>query len=105
VAVLFLGVFGAMKNSEAYKESLAKAQASPALQEAIGTPIKDTFFVAGSVATENGKDTAELAYAVTGPKGGAAVTVSGVKESGGSWVYSKMEAIVDGKEPINLLAE
>lgn len=108
VAVVFMGVFGALKGSDAYKESLAKAQASPQVKELIGEPIKDTFAVAGSVSTENGVDKADLVYPITGPKGAGTVTVSGSRQGGTAWNYTQMQVVVtvDGKETtINLLEE
>lgn len=108
VAVVFMGVFGALKGSDAYKESLAKAQASPQIKELLGEPIKDTFVVGGSVSTENGAEKVELVYPITGPKGAGAVTVSGEKPAGGTWTYTQMQVVVtaDGKDTtVNLLEE
>lgn len=104
VCALVFGVFGAMKSSPVYAESLAKAQASPLVQEALGTPIKDTFVVTGSVSTENGVEKADLTYPISGPKGAASVHAAATKE-GGSWVYTEMSVTPEGKEPINLLEE
>jgi hypothetical protein len=113
MAVLFVGVFalaasfvmGMMKSSGAYKEGLARAKECPAVQAALGTPIKDGFFVTGNVSTGGTSGKADLAVPISGPKGKATLCVVASK-SAGQWSFSTLAVEVKGSsENISLLAE
>lgn len=113
MAVLFVGVFalaasfvmGMMKSSGAYKEGLARAKECPAVQAALGTPIKDGFFVTGNVSTGGTSGKADLAVPISGPKGKATLCVVASK-SAGQWSFSTLAVEVKGSsENISLLEE
>ena len=40
-------VFSLMKSSDAYQDAVARAQADPAVQAALGAPIEEGLFVTG----------------------------------------------------------
>jgi len=111
MAVLFVGVFalaasfvmGLMKSSGAYKEGLARAKECPAVRAALGTPIKDGFFVTGNVNTGGTSGKADLAIPISGPKGKATLYILASK-SAGQWSFSTLSVEVKGSsENINLL--
>ena len=98
-------VMGMMKSSGAYKEGLARAKECPAVQAALGTPIKDGFFVTGNVNTGGTSGKADLAIPISGPKGKATLYILASK-SAGQWSFSTLSVEVRGSsESINLLAE
>lgn len=89
VALLLAIIFGALKSSDAYAQSLALARADPRVQAALGSPIEPGFLVTGQMKIVNSRGRADLSYAITGPKGTGAVHVVAAK-SGGPWVFSIM---------------
>ena len=100
-------IIGVIKKTDAYAGALQRAQNSAELQAAIGTPMEPSYWVLGSIKTENGAESTEFAIPVTGPKGAAAVTVKASRPAGATaWEYSVLEALVasgDRKnETINL---
>ena len=83
-------VFGAMKSSDPYKDSLAKAQANPKVREALGTPVKDGFFFTGNINVTNDSGNALLDIPLEGPAGKGTLHVEGSR-SGGVWTYPVRE--------------
>ena len=109
IGLLMTAVFGAIKSSEPYREALARAEASPALQAALGQPIRPGFFPTGTIRTgfdipggETGQ--ADLAIPISGPKGTATLRVVAEKSDAG-WKFLTLEAMVAGQaRPIDLLS-
>jgi len=95
VALLFLAfigstlviVFSAMKPTDVYKEALARANANPAVIEALGLPIRDGFLVSGNTNVNGASGESNLAIPISGPKGKGTIYVSANK-SLGQWNYS-----------------
>jgi len=103
IAVVFGAASGVMKSSDAYKEGLARAQASAAVTEALGTPVVTGWFTSGSVNVSGGSGEAHLEIPISGPKGKGTIYVEAAK-SAGAWSYSKLEvAIAASGERIDLL--
>jgi len=97
-------IFGIMKSSDAYTGALAQVQASPAAAVALGSPIKDSFYVLGSISLSNSSGQADLQIPVSGPKGSGTVYVVAAK-SLGSWHFNQLVLVIDQtKEQIDLLA-
>ena len=65
-----------MKSSDAYSGAVARAQSSPAVMAALGTPIKDGIFFAGNISENNTSGSANLVIPISGPKGTANLYVS-----------------------------
>ncbi len=93
IAVVFTAASGMMKSSDAYKAGLARAQASAAVTEALGSPIAPGWFTSGSVNLTGGSGEAHLEIPISGPKGKGTVYVEGTK-SAGEWTYSKLEVVI-----------
>lgn len=89
IAVLVFVVFAAMKSSDVYKTAVARAKASPAVTQALGSPLKEGMLVSGSTNTSGGSGSADLSIPVSGPKGQGTIYVTATK-SGGEWIYSKL---------------
>ncbi|HTK77961.1 MAG TPA: cytochrome c oxidase assembly factor Coa1 family protein [Gemmataceae bacterium] len=109
IGALVTFVFGAIKSSEPYRDAVARAEASPALQAELGQPIRPGFFPTGSIHVgldAPGRRTghADLSIPVSGPKGTA--TVRAVAEnSDAGWTFTTLEAVIPGRErPIDLLS-
>ncbi len=104
VLTLGYGLFSLLKGSEPYQESLARVQNHPVAIAALGAPIEPGFFVTGNVNLENQSGDADISYRVSGPNGGAAVSVT-ANRSEGEWQYQAMSATLDTSgETIDLLA-
>lgn len=102
--VFFVSILGVIKNTDVYKTALQRAQQSPAVQEALGAPINDTFMVMGKVSTDNGQGTADFQIPVTGSKTGGAIICKASKPPGGQWEFSQLEVVVGTtNQTINLL--
>ena len=95
VGSIVLMVFSAMKSTDVYKEALARAKASPAVIEALGSPIKDGFLVSGNSNVNGASGESNLAIPISGPKGKGTIYVSATK-SLGRWIYSGLVVEVSG---------
>jgi hypothetical protein len=82
-------IFGWIKSSDAYSGALARARSSPSVIAALGTPIRDGFFVMGKVSITGTNGEARFAIPVAGPKGAASIFVQASK-SLGVWHYDHM---------------
>ena len=103
IAVVVGAASGMMKSSDAYKEGLARAQASAAVTEALGTPIAPGWFTSGSVNVSGGSGEAHLEIPISGPKGKGKIYVEATKSTG-EWSYSKLEVVIAASgEHIDLL--
>jgi hypothetical protein len=89
IALLFSFVFGMMKSSDVYSQALTRAKASPAVIEALGTPITEGYFTSGSIQETGPSGSAELSIPISGPKGAATIYLE-ARESAGQWSFSKL---------------
>jgi hypothetical protein len=94
VAFLVLVVFGAMKQSDAYKMAVARAKANPRVTSALGTPISEGWFLSGHTNVNMGSGDADLTIPISGPKGKGTIYAVATK-SAGEWTYSKLEVKID----------
>ena len=94
LAFLVLVVFGAMKQSDAYKMAVARAKADPRVTSALGTPIDEGWFMSGKTNVNGGSGDADLSIPISGPKGKGTIYAVATK-SAGEWTYSKLEVKID----------
>jgi len=59
VGSIVIIVFSAIKSTDPYKDAFAKAKMHPAVIEALGSPIKEGFFVSGNTNVRNPEDRAK----------------------------------------------
>jgi len=103
VVGIFALVFGIMKSSDAYKMAVLRASNSPQVVAAIGRPIKEGTFTAGSIHVTNETGEANLIIPISGPKGQGNIHV-GATKSGSMWTFYKLYVVVDGSgQQIDLL--
>jgi Cytochrome oxidase complex assembly protein 1 len=80
-------VFSAVKSTDPYKDALARAKMHPAVIEALGSPIKEGFFVSGNTNVNGASGESNLSIPISGPKGKGTIYVKAAK-SLGRWSYS-----------------
>ena len=96
-------VFGMMKSSGAYQGAVAKAQADPSVQQALGTPIEEGMFVTGAISVGAGSGQADLSIPIRGPDGQATIQVV-AEQSAGQWTFSTLVVeIKNSRQRIDLL--
>jgi hypothetical protein len=83
-------LFGLMKSSDAYQDAVAAAKADPAVQQALGTPIEEGWFMSGSININGASGDADLSIPISGPNGTATIYVVAEK-SAGQWTFSTLE--------------
>jgi hypothetical protein len=111
LAVFAAMVFGGLyvvsvflKSNDACREAVARAQAHPAVQAALGTPVEEGTFVFGKAHESGTGGSVDVDMFLAGPKGGACLSVLAAK-SGGIWRFSRLEVILESSpERINLLS-
>ena len=89
-------IFGAMKSSDAYKQALATARASPEVVAVLGSPIEDSWYVTGSINVSGPSGNADLAIPIHGPKGKGMVYAV-AKKSAGVWQFTTLQVGIEGR--------
>ena len=89
ICIIVMTVFGAIKSTDAYKTAVARAKADPRVTDAIGTPIKEAWYVLGKTEVSGGSGTSELTIPISGPKGKAIIYANSEKFAG-DWKSSRM---------------
>jgi hypothetical protein len=103
IASIVLIVFGALKSTDVYKDSLARAKANPAVIEALGSPIKDGLFISGNTNVNGASGEANLSIPISGPKGKGTLYVKAEKALG-RWKYTDLVVEIQNTgERIDLL--
>ena len=96
IAIVSL-VFGLMKSSDAYKDAVAKAEAHPSVQQAIGTPIEEGMFVTGNINVSGSSGQADLSIPISGPEGQATIQVVAARAAG-QWTFSTLAVDINNTE-------
>src|SRR6266700_702132 len=103
VGSIVLIVFSAIKSTDPYKDAFAKVKMHPAVIEALGSPIKEGFFVSGNTNVNGASGEANLSIPISGPKGKGTIYVKAEK-SLGRWSYSDLVVEIRATQNrINLL--
>ena len=105
LAMILSIVFGSMKASDPYRLAMDRATASPAVAEALGTPVKAGFFVSGNISVDGASGSADLAIPLSGPKGKGPVYVA-ARKAVGQWPFARLAGEADAtRERVDLLEE
>lgn len=109
LVLLVVGVItlveGAMRNSDAATESVQRAKSNPFIVQHLGSPMKEGWFVGGSINVTTDSGDADLSVPISGPMGQGTVHVTAHK-SAGVWSYSLMQAVIQGtNDRIDLLSD
>jgi hypothetical protein len=103
VGGILLIVEASFKNSDAYTQALARAQAHPLVREEMGEPVNPGWFVSGNIHTSGASGDADISIPISGPKGKGTLYVV-AKKSAGQWKLEVLQVEVDGKpERIDLV--
>ncbi|MBL9142850.1 MAG: cytochrome c oxidase assembly factor 1 family protein [Verrucomicrobiaceae bacterium] len=95
-AIVFVAITF-MSRSDVCAQAVAKAQASARVQEALGQPITQGWWVTGSINTSNSTGEANINFSINGPKGTAQVHAEATKVNG-VWNFSVLTVTLpDGK--------
>jgi len=95
-AIVFVAITS-MSRSDVCAQAVAKAQASAQVQEALGQPITQGWWVTGSISTSNSTGEANINFSINGPKGTAQVHAEATKVNG-VWNFSVLTVTLpDGK--------
>ncbi len=98
VGILFI-VLSSIKHSDAYQLALAKVQASPQVQQALGQPMEAGWFFTGSihVNTDSSGSTgnANFSIPISGPKGSGTIYAVATKQNG-EWIFSTLTVSIEG---------
>jgi TonB family protein len=104
VAAVVLIAMTAIKSTDVYRQALARARTDAEVVEHLGEPIKDGWFVKGSVNTAGSHGYADFEIPVTGPKKKGTLYATALKE-GGEWQFTTLELAVEGMEGRHSLLE
>jgi hypothetical protein len=86
---------GSLKSPDAYKEALSRAKADGDVKALLGTPIKEGYWIAGSLEVNGSSGSTDLAIPISGPKGSATLYVEARKVAG-RWAYATLEVVAAG---------
>jgi len=90
-AILLVGVvLSTIGNSDVSKMAFAAAQASPAVKQRLGEPVKRGFFTSGSIEISGPTGKADIAIPVSGPRGKATVYAV-ARKSAGLWKFETLQ--------------
>lgn len=105
VSLLLTVVEGSLKSSEIYQMSVARAQAAKPVMDHIGYPLRQGFFVSGSLNESlGGAGNAALSIPVSGPKGSGRLYVE-AKRIAGQWNFETFRLEVGQRSQFDLLAQ
>lgn len=102
VFVIVVVVFGAIKHSGPYEESLRQARSDSRVADALGRPIRASFVVGGTVNIDSGKGNADINYTLRGSKQNGKMHVVATRIDH-AWSYSEMTVTPDEGAQIDLL--
>jgi len=88
-------VFGAMKNSDAYKHAVTVATHDPQVIRELGDPIEPGFLVSGSISVSGPSGEAKLSIPLKGRIHNGTVFVEATK-SAGLWNYQILVVEIEG---------
>lgn len=96
VATIAYFVFGAIRDSDLYTESLRRAQSHPAVIEHLGAPVEAGWWVSGNVSIDGSRGTAEFTVPLKGSRNSGSLDVTADRD-GDAWNYSVMRVrVADG---------
>jgi hypothetical protein len=103
IALIVTIVLGRIQSSDVYKDALATARTNPSVIKALGSPIQADRFVTGSIIKRGPFGEADLAIAISGPKGKGTIYARASK-SMGRWTFSQLAVEIKAtKEVIELI--
>ncbi|HSP16019.1 MAG TPA: cytochrome c oxidase assembly factor Coa1 family protein [Thermoanaerobaculia bacterium] len=96
-------VFGVIKSTYVYKDSVHRAETNPQVIAALGSPIGTGFLVSGHIDTKNSVGTADIKIPIQGPKDKGTIIIRATMTDN-NWRYEELTVKPDHGPPIDLLA-
>ncbi|KAF2516431.1 cytochrome c oxidase assembly factor Coa1 family protein [Flavobacterium foetidum] len=93
VGGIFFGVTSLMKESDAYKDAMAKAKINKEVIAQLGTPIEGDGMVSGKIQVNDHSGNCNIQIPIKGPKGTGIIFVTGTKRV--KWKYSEMVVYIE----------
>ena len=100
--VLAFVIFSFIKSSDEYRGARDKVVSDPRVIAALGSPVKDGYWVSGTVNVRDHTGEADFNFPVSGPNGSARVHAVGTKDRNG-WTYSELTVTPSNGPPIEVL--
>ena len=91
IASIVVGSLSVVRSSGACQEAVVRAEAAPAVVQALGEPLKVGWLVNGTLDPGH---SAEITVPVTGPRGKARIEIVASKASG-AWVFSTLTVTIN----------
>ncbi|HTV36703.1 MAG TPA: cytochrome c oxidase assembly factor Coa1 family protein [Xanthobacteraceae bacterium] len=95
-AGIFVGVFSALKHSEAYQLGVSRLQSNPIATSILGTPIS-AGTPSGKIAINGDSGRADLSFTASGPRTSGVVIVEAVKKDG-VWSLTRLTLKPNGSD-------
>jgi len=99
---IFAAVFGLIKQTSIYKDTVRRAESNPQVIATLGTPIRTGWLVSGSVHTNNNTGSADVRIPIEGPKQKATIHCVATMTND-NWKYTTLVVEPDHGPPIDLL--
>jgi hypothetical protein len=102
--ILMTAITSSFRQSDVYKQAIAKATANPQVRERIGEPIQPDWLISGEMNVSGNSGKANLIIPISGPRGrGRIHTVA--QKSDGVWRFTYLQVeLADQSASIDLLS-
>ena len=95
--ILLTVVIPSFRNSDAYKQALAKAAGNSQVREQMGEPVKPSWFLSGQLQGNGSTGNANLSIPLSGPKARRGSIRAVAYRSAGVWRFTYLQASIDGQ--------
>ena len=104
VSAFIYGLFALAKTSDVYKLALEKVKGNPQVVASTGYPVKEGWYMSGSIHINGPSGNADISFPVSGPKGSGKVYAV-AKKSAGIWTFKTLVFEDEKGERVNLIVE
>ena len=104
IVLIVAMIFSIIKSTDVYEDALSRAQESPVVVEALGSPVEAGFFLSGNFHVSGSSGNANLRIPISGPDGKGTICAMATK-SAGEWKFTTLVVKIKGPDGqrINLL--
>jgi hypothetical protein len=92
VGMAWLAV-SAMKKTDIYRLAWERVRNDPQVTQALGEPLAEGWLASGEIRTEDEKGSADISFAISGPKGSATVHATGLRAES-VWSLASLKVIL-----------
>ncbi len=101
--VLVLVLRHTFTNAAPYQMALELLRSDPQVMEVLGEPVRESWWVTGSMRSSGSVSSASLRFTISGPRGAAQVDLRASNLSG-QWVIHLLRVFPDGGPPFDVVA-